>query len=639
MTTINQEAASADQHRILLDAITDYGIYMLTPEGRVTSWNSGARRLKGYTEQEILGQHFSVFYTPEDLAAGLPARALAEAAKHGRYEMQGWRIRKDGSRFWVHAIIDTVRDADGELIGYAKITRDLTERRAAELELARSQDMFRHLVLGVTDYALYMISPEGIVTNWNAGAERIKGYLPEEIVGRHFSQFYTAEDIAEGAPDRALEIARTTGKFEKEGWRVRKDGTRFFAHVLIDAIRDPDGSLIGFAKITRDITEKMATQRQLDEAREQLLQSQKMEAIGQLTGGVAHDFNNLLMAVMSSLELLRKRLPNDPQMHRLLDNAQQGAERGAGLTRSLLAFARRQQMEIGPVDIRALVGSIREMLAGSLGATIELAVDIPPELPSALSDPNQLATALLNLAVNARDAMPGGGVIRIEADAVSALLPNESGDAREYVRFRVVDDGEGMDAETLARASEPFFTTKGVGKGTGLGLSMVHGIAEQSGGRLVIRSAKGAGTTAEIWLPAATPEQMSNAQHVRASTAASPTRRKLKVLAVDDDFLVLLNTASMLEDLGHEVVEATSAEEALKAFDKNGFDLIITDHAMPRMTGSQLAERIHESQPDLPIVIATGYAELPEGGANHLRRLSKPFNQDQLDAVIWDVLG
>ena len=637
MISTDSVSTNADQYRLLVEAITDYGIYMLTPDGRVASWNAGARRFKGYSEQEILGQHFSVFYTPEDLAAGLPARALAEATNSGRFENQGWRLRKDGSRFWVHAIIDPVRNANGDLIGFAKITRDLTERRESELELARSQDMFRRLVLGVTDYALYMISPEGIVTNWNAGAERIKGYRPEEIVGHHFSQFYTPEDAAAGAPEQALEIARTTGKFEKEGWRVRKDGTRFFAHVVIDAIRDPDGTLIGFAKITRDITDRVETQRKLEVAREQLLQAQKMEAIGQLTGGVAHDFNNLLMAVLSSLELLQKRLPNDPQMRRLVDNARQGAERGAALTRSMLAFARRQQMEIGPVDLSSLVRSTRDMLSGSLGPSIEIEIDIPPGLPPALSDPNQLATAILNLVVNARDAMPGGGVIRIEADAAPASDPP---DATAYVRLRVVDSGEGMDAQTIAKAAEPFLTTKGVGKGTGLGLSMVHGIAEQSGGRLVLRSTKGAGTTAEIWLPVAAPEHLHAAQASTPATAPGfqDERRRLKVLAVDDDFLILLNTSSMLEDLGHEVVEATSAEEAMGALGRTQFDLIITDHSMPRMTGSQLAEKVHESRPGQPIIIATGYAELPEGSGDHLPRLSKPFTQDQLDAAIWEVL-
>lgn len=618
-------APSVDPARTLLDAITDYGIYMLTTEGLISSWNAGARRFKGYEEHEVMGRHFSMFYTPEDLALGLPARALHIAATEGRFETQGWRLRKGGDRFWASAVIDPIFDADGVLIGFAKITRDLSERRAADLELMRSQDMFRRLVLGVTDYAIYMLSPEGIVTNWNAGAERIKGYRPDEVIGQHFERFYTPEDRAEGRPEKALAEARTTGKYEKEGWRIRKDGTRFMAHVVIDAIRDPDGALIGFAKITKDITERVEAQRELELAREQLLQAQKMEAIGQLTGGVAHDFNNLLMAVLSSLELLRKRLPDDPQIMRLMENAKQGAERGAALTRSMLAFARRQELTLQATDIADLVHSLQGMLNASLGTAIEMRVDLASGLPPAKSDPNQLANAILNLVVNARDAMPQGGTITIDADA----------DA-DFVRLRVSDTGEGMDGGVLARASEPFFTTKGVGKGTGLGLSMVHGFAQQSGGRLELRSEKGVGTVAEIWLPVAHGEV---AQAFAPDQPSEPAaQRELRVLAVDDDYLVLMNTTSMLEDMGHRVVEATSGQEALSRLDEGKFDLVITDHAMPRMTGVELANAAMEKWPGLPVLVATGYAELPDGAGKNLPRLSKPFSQDQLKVAIWEAL-
>ncbi len=628
MKSIDLVGPTADHYRLLVDAITDYGIYMLTPEGLILSWNAGAQRFKGYEEREVLGKHFSMFFTEEDRAAGAPGQALEIAAREGRFETQGWRLRKDGSRFWVHAIVDPIRAADGTLLGYAKISRDMTEKRNAEMELARSQDLFRRLVMGVTDYALYMISPEGIVTNWNAGAARIKGYAPEEIVGQHFERFYTEEDRAAGAPALALQTAHEVGKFEKEGWRVRKDGTRFMAHVVIDSIRDPDGSLLGFAKITRDITERIEAQAALETAREQLLQAQKMEAIGQLTGGVAHDFNNLLMAVLSSLELLRKRVPDDPQTRRLLDNARQGAERGAALTRSMLAFARRQEMAIQPVDIADLVRSMQEMLGSSVGAMIGVEVEFPADLPLALSDPNQLATAILNLVVNARDAMPGGGAIRIFAD--------REGD---FVRLSVADNGEGMDRDVLERAREPFFTTKGVGKGTGLGLSMVHGIAAQSGGRLEISSEPGVGTVAEIWLPVASQQQAEPTPTAPAPVPTEEPHGPLRVLAVDDDYLVLMNTTSMLEDMGHEVVEATSGQEALSRLEEGRFDLLVTDHAMPKMTGAQLAEVVQEKWPGTPILVATGYAELPEGVGRRLPKLSKPFSQQQLQDAIQTLVG
>ncbi|MBX9698184.1 MAG: PAS domain S-box protein, partial [Acetobacteraceae bacterium] len=309
------------RYRLLVDAVTDYAIYMLDPDGFVVSWNPGAHRFKGYRAEDIIGQHFSRFYTEEDQARGLPARALTIAAREGKFENEGWSVRQDGSRFWAHAVIDPIRDSDGTLVGYAKITRDLTERRAAEATLRRSEEQFRLLVQGVTDYAIYMLDTEGRVTNWNLGAQRIKGYMPDEIIGQHFSRFYTEEDRERGEPARALAVATHEGKFEKEGWRVRKDGTRFWASVVIDPIREPAGAIIGFAKITRDITKQREAQLALERTREALVQSQKMEAVGRLTGGIAHDFNNLLMAILGSIELVRKRLPEDPRITPLIDNA------------------------------------------------------------------------------------------------------------------------------------------------------------------------------------------------------------------------------------------------------------------------------------------------------------------------------
>ena len=315
---INQE----QRFRLLIDAVVDYAIYMTDPSGIITSWNSGARRFKGYEEAEILGEHFSRFYTDQDRAAGLPQRALETAVREGRFEGEGWRVRKDGTLFWSHVVIDPIIDnQSGELLGFAKITRDLTDRKMAEETLKQSEQQFRLLVQSVTDYAIYMLGPDGQVTNWNQGAQRIKGYLPAEAIGQHFSMFYTPEDRAAGEPQRALSIAASEGRFEKKGWRVRKDGTRFLAHVVIDAIRSDTGTLLGFAKITRDITDATQAQQALEQAREALFQSQKLQAIGQLTGGIAHDFNNLLMAVIGSLELMRKRLPNDPKLTTLLENA------------------------------------------------------------------------------------------------------------------------------------------------------------------------------------------------------------------------------------------------------------------------------------------------------------------------------
>ena len=629
-TFLNEEG----RFRLLVDAITDYAIYMLSPEGLVTSWNTGAQRFKGYKPAEILGEHFSRFYPEEDRAAGIPARALATAAREGRFEGEGWRQRKDGSRFWAHVIIDPIRHPSGELIGFAKITRDLTERRAAENALRQSEEQFRRLVQGVSDYAIYMLDPDGNVSSWNSGAERIKGYLPEEIIGRHFSTFYTAEDRANGEPQKALGTARTDGRFEKEGWRQRKDGSRFWASVVIDAIRDDEGHIVGFAKITRDITEKMETQRALELAREELFQSQKMEAIGQLTGGIAHDFNNLLMAVLGSLEILKRRMPQDVGLSPLVDNAIQGALRGAALTQRMLAFSRRQELHMEPIDVSGLMRGMMDMLSRSLGPTAMLETSFPVRLPAILADPNQLEMAVLNLVVNARDAMPAGGRIALRASEEVVPSGNRQLSPGRYVRVAVVDDGEGMDAKTLEQAVTPFFTTKGVGKGTGLGLSMVQGLAAQSGGRLILKSAIGEGTTAELWFPVAEAAAAVNAP-VDVQQPDENASRRLRILAVDDDGLVLMNTTLMLEDLGHTVFEAMAGPEALDILRKQQVDLVISDHAMPRMTGAQLAEAIRNEWPDMPIILATGYAEIPAGaGIFNLPRLGKPFSQMQLAEAI-----
>ncbi|MBY3091659.1 PAS domain S-box protein [Rhizobium laguerreae] len=637
MEVLDRHVTSLDEggrFRLLVDAITDYAIYMLSPEGIVTSWNTGAQRFKGYKPSEILGEHFSRFYLEEDRAEGVPERALATAAEEGRFEGEGWRRRKDGSRFWAHVVIDSIRRPSGELIGYAKITRDLTERRAAEKAIRQSEEQFRRLVQGVSDYAIYMLDPDGNVSSWNFGAERIKGYRPQEIIGRHFSTFYTPEDREAGVPQTALDIARAEGRFEREGWRVRKDGSRFWASVVIDVIRDEEGDVLGFAKITRDITEKMETQRALEQAREELFQSQKMEAIGQLTGGIAHDFNNLLMAVLGSLEILKKRMPQDLSLTSLVDNAMQGAQRGAALTQRMLAFSRRQELHMEPIDVSGLVRGMMDMLSRSLGPLTVIETSFPIRLPTILTDPNQLEMAILNLVVNARDAMPSGGRIMLRASEES--LPSGKGPLSpgRYVRIAVIDEGEGMDAKTLEQAVTPFFTTKGVGKGTGLGLSMVQGLASQSGGRLMMKSSLGEGTTAELWFPVAMMEQVTGVTPDRPQQEDNAARR-LRIVAVDDDGLVLMNTTLMLEDLGHTVFEAMAGPEALDILRNQQVDLVICDHAMPRMTGAQLAEAIRSEWPEMPIILATGYAEIPEGaGIANLPRLGKPFSQVQLAEAI-----
>jgi PAS domain S-box-containing protein len=622
------------RYRLLIEAVTDYAIYLLDPSGVVATWNPGARRFKGYAANEIIGQHFSRFYTEDDKKIGLPARALETAKREGKFEAEGWRVRKDGSRFWAYVVIDPIRDHSGQVIGFAKITRDLTERKAAEQVLHRSEEQFRLLVQGVSDYAIYLLDLEGKVTNWNLGAQRIKGYFANEIIGQHFSRFYTDEDRAAGVPQKALETARRDGRFEKEAWRIRKDGSRFWAHVVIDAIRDDDGNTIGYAKITRDITERKKAEEELEKAREFSLQAQKLEAIGQLTGGIAHDFNNLLMAILGSLELLRKRLPDDSKSIALLENAAQGAQRGTTLTKRMLAFARNYELDKEAIDIPTLVHGMKDLVERSIGPSFNIETRFPLSLNLVEADANQLELALLNLSLNARDAMADGGDIVLAAREENIPAGHRSGlEAGRYIRLSVTDTGEGMDQETLLRATEPFFTTKGVGKGTGLGLSMVHGFAEQSGGRFILHSQKGAGTTAELLLPVA-----KISTKPIAATSAPPTKalRPLTILAVDDDALVLMNTVHMLEDLGHTVFEAYSGNEALEILRReDSIDLVVTDQAMPKMTGTELAKIIKREWPDIPVLLATGYADRVRGDDIGLPKLTKPYMQRELaDAIV-----
>src|SRR5215208_1159376 len=492
-------------------------------------------------------------------------------------------------------------------------------------------EQFRLLVQGVSGYGIYMLNREGLVTNWNLGAQRIIGYFPGEIIGKHFSTFYTDEDRKAGEPQKALEIVTRDARVEKEGWRVRKDGSRFWAQVSIDAIRDDHGELIGYVEITRDITERREAQQELEAAREALLQSQKLEAIGQLTGGVAHDFNNLLMAVLGSLELMRRRLPDDPKLIALLENAVQGAQRGTALTKRLLAFARRQELKQEPIDIAELVRGMTDLLQRSLGPSVIIETRFPLMTKPVLGDPNQLEMILLNLTVNARDAMPNGGHIVI-ATREEVLRPGDRTRLKPgtYICLTVRDNGVGMDKATLRRAMEPFFTTKGPGKGTGLGLSMVHGVAEQSGGWFTLRSRKGAGTTAELWLPAAESEARTVGQSEEPVSDAA-VDRSLVVLAVDDDELVLTNTVAMLEDLGHSAIAASSGEQALDILRQHeSVDLVVTDYAMPQMTGLQLTKAIKKEWPGLPVVVASGFAEMEPDTGFDLPKLAKPFTEAEL---------
>ena len=621
---VKQPLTDEQRLQYLISGISDYAIYMLDPQGYVNSWNAGAQRFKGYVEQEILQQHFSRFYTPEDRAVGLPAQALAHALEHGRYESEGWRVRKDGGRFWAHVVIDPIHDSAGSLLGFAKITRDVTERKQAEDKLRDSEQRFRLLVQGVTDYALYMLTPEGTVSNWNSGAERIKGYSHDEIVGHHFSRFYTDEDRLAGMPARALGTAGDVGRYEAEGWRVRKDGTRFWANVVIDAIRGEDGRLLGYAKITRDLTEKKAAAEALDKAQAALFQVQKMESIGQLTGGIAHDFNNLLSVISSGLEVLTMRHAGGTDA-KTLDSMRRAIERGANMTQQLLAFARQQPLEPETRNVNRILNGFESVLRRAANSSIDFVFKLDPKTDNAVIDAARLESAVLNLVVNARDAMPGGGRLEVATGNVALAQDQVHGlPPGAYVRLSVSDTGSGMAPETIARAFEPFFTTKEVGKGTGLGLAQVYGFIKQSGGEVVIDSVIGQGTTIAIYLPAVT----SGVAHFDEPDTET-------VLIVEDEPDLLDVASSLFLSMGYDVMTAASGNDALGLLASREVDILFTDVVMPNgMNGVELAAYTRQNYPNIKVMLASGYPQpalrLDRSKLGEFAFVSKPYRLSDL---------
>jgi PAS domain S-box-containing protein len=627
--------------QLLVERVADYAIYMLNPNGTVASWNAGARRFKGYTEAEILGQHFSRFYTPADRAAGLPERALATALDEGRFEAEGWRVRKDGSHFWASVVIDPILDDDGQLLGFAKITRDISDKKLAREALRRTEEQFRMLVDSVIDYAIYVLSPEGLVTTWNAGARNIKGYTADEVIGTHFRRFYTEEDRNDGLPDRVLATAREQGRYHGEGVRVRKDGTRFRADVVVDAIRDADGRLVGFAKITRDVSQRV----QLEEARQALQHAQRLEAVGKLTGGVAHDFNNILQVIGGSLQLLGGTVAGLPAAQRHVQMALAAVDRGAKLSSQLLAFARRQPLQPYVLNPGRVVRNMEDLVRRAVGEHVEVETVVSASLWNTTLDPHQLENVVLNLAINARDAMPGGGKLTVELSNtmlddtyVSAAHEVPPG---QYVLLAISDTGTGMPPEVRERAIEPFFTTKGEGQGTGLGLSMAFGFVKQSGGHFRIYSEVGHGTTIKAYFPRVLeaeqtlPEPVTN--EVRGGTET--------ILVVEDDPNVQATVVGMLCELGYQVLRADNAEMALAVL-KAGVrcDLLFTDVVMPgKLKSTEMVRQARALLPDMKVLYTSGYTQnaIIHGGRLDpgVELLSKPYRREKLASKVRQLLG
>jgi PAS domain S-box-containing protein len=570
-------------------------------EGYFTSVNPAWTRLLGWSEHEIKRMHVSGLRHPDDAAHSTAGRRrLAEGVPTVRMEN---RFRhKDGSWRWLYWTLST----DNGLI-YV-IGRDVTADKMAAEALRESERQLRLFTDAVTDCALVRLDAHGVVSGWNAGAERIKGFAEAEIVGRHFSCFYTEEDRTAGVPERALATAALSGAFAAEGWRVRKDGSLFFAHVVIEAIRDAEGKLVGFAKITRDISERREAEAKLRLAQEQLAQAQTMEALGQLTGGIAHDFNNMIMVVSGNAQLLKQRI-FDPVNRRAIEAIENAAARGETLTRKLLAFSRRQPLSPSVIDLRRRLAAFRDLLASSArgDSGTELAIDVAQDVWPVAVDVHELELGLINLVVNARDAMPAGGTITITARN-RMLKPDDTPErlCGEFVELRVADTGCGIPPEMLPKVFEPFFTTKQLDKGTGLGLSQVYGLTRQSGGTVTIASWVGAGTTVTIYLPRS--RQRFSDEPVADNL---PPGGWETILVVEDNAEVEEVAGSLLRRLGYRVLHAQSAEGALALLGTSErIDLVFTDVVMPgELDGLGLVRRVKELYPAIAILLTSGYAK------------------------------
>ena len=487
---------------------------------------------------------------------------------------------------------------------------------------------FQIFVESVSDYAIFVLDPYGHVASWNEIAEKIIGYTSEEVVGKHFSILYRPDERRAGVPIRALEMAIQKGKHEVEGWRIRKNGTPFFVTWVLTAIRDDNANLIGFASVLRDATERRDTQEKLVEAREQLAVAQKMEAIGKLTGGIAHDFNNLLMIIGGNAQIFKRLL--DPKLPRAIEAIQIAAKRGESLTRQLLTFSRRQHLSPTVVDLNASIRNIRPMIESSLRGNIVYKEKISAALWPVKVDLAELELAIVNIAVNARDAMPNGGVFTVSADNVMANNDvDQDRRTTDFVAIAFTDSGSGIPPDLLSKIFDPFFTTKEVGKGTGLGLSQVYGFAHQAGGRVRADSKVGVGTAITIYLPAYAGAKVDAPE---ASKREARHSQRPMVLIVDDSAEVAEVTSALFEQLGYETIYSDSAEAALNLLGNGAkIDLVFSDIVMPgAIDGVGLASEVRSLYPHLPVVLTTGYSDAAQTVPPNLPILRKPFDTDAL---------
>jgi PAS domain S-box-containing protein len=653
---------SEERFRLLVESVRDYAIFMLDPEGRVLTWNAGAELIKGYAAAEIIGEHFSRFYPPE--AGDFPAHELKVAAAEGRFEDEGWRVRKDGSRFWANVVITALYGRDKKLLGFAKVTRDLTERRSQEEHLQQSEERFRLLVEGVSDYAIFMLDVNGAVATWNGGAARIKGYRAEEIIGQHFRKFYPQDAVESGWPEHELQVAATEGRFVDEGWRVRKDGSRFWAHVTITALRDDAGRLRGFAKLTRDLTERKRTEAleasgaeretMLEAERNARMLAQRSARIkDEFLATLSHELRTPLNAILGWTQLLRSRAAPEPaDFGRAMEIIERNARAQVRLIDDLLDLSRimsgRFRLDVRQVSlldiVRGALDSI-EPTAQTKGVRLESVLD--PQSVVVAGDPARLQQVFWNLLSNAVKFTPKGGKVQVLLQRVNS-----------HIEFSVSDTGIGIPTSFLPHVFERFSqkdsSTHREYGGLGLGLAIAKQLVDLHGGSIQAKSmGEGHGATFVVTLPLimlGKEEERAGRVHPTAAelTDAVPVPRLdgVRALIVDDEADTLELIQRLLENQGAAVSTARSGDDALRFLETHTPDVLISDIGMPGMDGYQFMRLVRATEPKgrrMPALALTAFARPDDRKhailAGYQAHLAKPFDMAELAIVVAGLVG
>ena len=619
--------------KLAVEQTKDYALFILDPEGRVMTWNQGAELIKRYAAEEIIGRHFSVFYTRDAIDSGWPAYELKVATSEGRFEDEGWRVRKDGSRFWANVIITALRDKNGRLIGFSKVTRDLTERKLHEEALRHSEERFRLLVEGVVDYAIYMLDPEGIVTSWNAGAQRIKGYAREEILGKHFSLFYPQDEVDAGAPWEELAVARRVGRAEADGWRIRKDGERFWAHVVVTPLYDPSGRLRGFAKVTQDLSERRHVQ-ELENA---------AKNVNEFIAMLAHELRNPLAPIRNAVQVMAKAPPGDALHEMMRETIDRQSGQLARIVDDLLDIARITRGDLAiarePIDLTDVVLSAVETVTPAIEVGKHaLEVDLPTETVRIHADAHRLTQLLANVINNAARYTPPGGTVSVRARREGA-----------HAVTRVRDTGRGIEPGMIERIFDMFVQGRsplqraGSGLGLGIGLALARKIAELHGGSLeAVSEGEGKGSEFTLRLPLLAARRAGAEPHVHAPEKTVTPRR---VLVVDDNVDAATTLHLLVRSLGHETCVVYDGAQALKMARDFRPDVVLLDIGMPGIDGYEVARQLRALKTGAPlrIVAVTGWGQEPERQrareAGFDEHLVKPVDQKQLTQALGEKDG